>query len=366
MKSRKKNHRHPRPDLSKKGRRASGKTGLPPGSLVHIGKILTDSVTVSLNEINPSGIIRKKIQNLDGLEIGSDSFNGWIEVCGLHDTSIIDSFGKLLKINPLMLEDILNTEHRPKFDVQDGLLFLTLKAFSLSGTKEIQNEQVSFILGEKFLVSFQESDKSWFEPVKSRLSGPLGKTWQHDLDFIFYSLVDLIIDRYYAIVEAIGDQLEELEELIFENPNQDLFEKIRLIRKEIISIRKALVPSLEAVNKLNRDKPELIRPEIMLFFEDIDDHIIQILDYIDTYRELSAELKENYLSNISLRMNQVMKLLAIITTIFIPLSFIAGIYGMNFSNMPELSWKYGYFLVIGIMFIILIGMLIYFRRKKWM
>ena len=365
MKTRTKNHRHLKSDPSKIGKRASGKTGLPPGSLIHIGKILTDSVTVNLTEFNSAEITQKKIQSLDGLDVNNSSFNSWIEICGLHETRIIESFGKVLNINPLMLEDILNTEHRPKFDIQDGLLFLTLKAFSLSGLNEIQSEQVSFVLGQGFLVSFQESDHSWFEPVKSRLKGPSGKIRQNGLDFILYSLVDIVIDQYYAVLESIGDQLEDLEDLIFENPNQELFEKNRLIKKEIISIRKALVPALEAINKLNRDKPALINPEVLPYFDDIDDHIIQILDNVDTCRELSAELKENYLSNITLRMNQVMKLLAIITTIFIPLSFIAGIYGMNFQNMPELYWKYGYFLVLAIMFFIMAGMLIYFRKKKW-
>jgi len=185
------------------------------------------------------------------------------------------------------------------------------------------------------------------------------------LDFILYSLIDVIIDQYYAVAESIGDQLDELEDLIFESPSQELITTNRSISKEIISIRKALVPALEAINKLNRHKPELIDTEVLRFYDDIDDHIVQILDYVDTYRELSAGLKENYMSNISYKTNQIMKLLTIITTIFIPLTFIAGIYGMNFQNMPELTWKYGYFGVLALMFFIIAGMLIYFRKKKW-
>jgi len=366
MKSRKKNHLHLNPDPAKKGKRASGKTGLPPGSLIHIGKILTDTVTVNLTEYNSTELVQKKIENLDGLNVVDSSLNSWIEICGLHETIIIESLGKILKINPLTLEDVLNTEHRPKFEIQDGLIFLTLKAFSVSENKEIRSEQASFVLGKGFLVSFQESNHSWFEPVKSRLINPSSRIRQRGLDFILYSLIDVIIDKYYAVVEAIADQLEELEDMIFDNPSQELIEKNRLIKKEIIAIRKALIPALEAINKLNRDEPELIEKDVMRYFNDVDDHIIQILDYVDTYRELSAELKENYLSNLTLRMNQVMKLLTIITTIFIPLTFIVGIYGMNFQNMPELYWKYGYFSVLGGMLIITSGMLIYFRRKKWL
>jgi len=366
MKSRKKNNRHTNYDPVVRGKRVSGKTGLPPGSLIHIGKVVTDSVRINLTEFNSEEIIQKKISNLDGLDIKNDSFNSWIEISGLHDTKIIESVGKTLGISPLVLEDILNTEHRPKFDIQDGLIFLTLKAFSLSENKEIQNEQASFVLGNRFLVSFQESHHSWFDPVKFRLNNSVGKIRHRGLDFILYSLIDVIVDQYYAVVEQIGDQLEDLEEMIFENPSQELIERIRKIKKEIITIRKSLTPLLEAISKLNRDEPELIEQEVMRYYDDIYDHIVQIIDYIDTYRELSAELKESYLSNITLRMNQVMKLLTIITTIFIPLTFIAGIYGMNFENMPELYWKYGYFCVLAIMMIIMVGMLIYFRRKKWM
>ncbi|NTV82964.1 MAG: magnesium/cobalt transporter CorA [Bacteroidales bacterium] len=364
MKARKKNHQIFKPDPSKRGKRISGKTGLPPGSLVHIGKVLTDSVSVNLTEYNSKEIFQRKIETLDSLDV-TNSLNSWIEICGLHETKIIESFGNRLGINPLILEDILNTEHRPKFDMQDDLLFLTLKAFYIDTNKEIKNEQVSFVLGKGFLVSFQESKHPWFEPVRSRLVDSTGNIRQHGLDFILYSLIDVIIDQYYEVVESIGDHLEELEDMIFDNPSQVLIYQNRMIKKDINSIKKALLPALEAINKLNRNKPELIGKDVIIYYNDIDDHILQILDYVDTHRELSAELKENYLSNLTLRMNQVMKLLTIITTIFIPLTFIAGVYGMNFQNMPELTWKYGYFAVLALMFIIIAGMLFYFRKKKW-
>ena len=365
MKLRKKNHHQTKPDPIKRGKRVSGKSGLPPGSLIHIGKVLTESVTVNLTEFNSEEITQKKIESLEGLDVSDNSFNSWVEICGLHDTKIIESFGMVLNINPLMLEDILNTEHRPKFDFQDGQIFLTLKSISLSENNEIQSEQISFVLGKGFIISFQESNHSWFEAVKSRLINSSGKIRQRGLDFVLYSLIDVIIDQYYAVIESIADQLEDLEEMIFDNPSQELIEKNRLIKKEIIRIRKALIPTLEAINKLIRDEPELIKKEFMRFYDDIHDHITQILDYVDTYRELSSELKENYTSNITLRMNQIMKLLTMITTIFIPLTFIAGVYGMNFKYMPELYWRYGYFSVLALMLMITTGMLIYFWRKKW-
>ena len=365
MKSRKKNHRNLKSELINRGKRISGKTGLPPGSLVHIGKVLTDSVTVRMTEFNKDLCTFSEVKDLESLRIQDSNINRWIEIKGLHETKIIESIGEILKISPLVLEDILNTEHRPKYDILDGMLFLTLKAFTLTEKKEIQVEQASFILGKGFLISFQESNHTWFEPVKSSLVNPSGRIRLKGLDYLLYALIDVIIDRYYEVIESIGDLLEDLEERIFENPGQELIEKNRLIKKGIINIRKALIPALEAINKLKRDEPELIDNEEIRYFNDIHDHIVQLLDYLDTYRELSAEIKENYLSNISLRMNQVMKLLAIITTIFIPLTFIAGIYGMNFINMPELAWKYGYFAVLGLMLVIMITMLVYFRIKKW-
>jgi magnesium transporter len=301
---------------------------------------------------------------LDGLDV-TNQFNSWIEICGLHEIKVIESFGKSLGINPLILEDILNTEHRPKFDFQDDLLFLTLKAFYIQPNKEIHSEQISFVLGKGFLVSFQESNLPWFDPVRSRLVDSTGNIRQQGLDYILYSLIDIVIDQYYEVVESIGDQLEELEDMIFDKPNQALIDKNRMIKKGINSMRKALLPALEAINKLNRHRPDLISPEVLRYYNDIDDHILQILDYVETHRELSAELKENYMSNITYRMNQVMKLLTVITTIFIPLTFIAGVYGMNFKYMPELGWKYGYFAILGLMFIVIVTMLIYFRKKKW-
>jgi magnesium transporter len=365
MKPRKKKNHQINPDIARKEQRISRKTGLPPGSLVHIGKRLTDAVTVNLTTYNSTETFQKKIDTLDDLVI-ADGFKNWIEVCGLHDTGMIEAIGEKLNINPLVMEDIVNTEHRPKFDIIDGVLFFTLKAFSKSGSGEITGEQASFVLSENFLVTFRESDQAWFEPIRAALISGSIKIKQRGLDYLLYSFIDVIIDQYYAIIEGIGDQLEDLEDMIFENPSRDLIEKNRQIKKEIITFRKALIPALEAVVKMKRDEPDLIRKETIPYYDDIHDHIVQILDSIDTYRELIAELKESYLSNLTVRMNQVMKILTIVTAVFIPLSFISGIYGMNFEFMPELHWKYGYLAVLVVMALITAGMFIYFRRKRWL
>jgi magnesium transporter len=366
MKTRNKNHRTTRPDQARKAKRKSGKAGLPPGSLVHIGKTLIDTVTITVTDYNAGELNQFTIEKIEKLGAVQELQHRWIEVRGLHDTGVIEAIGKKLGISMLMLEDIVNTEHRPKFEMEDELLFFTFKAFSLGKNNEVLTEQISFVLGNNFLVTFQESDYPWFDGVRLRMDNPAGIIRQSGLDFLLYSLFDVIVDQYYTIAEAIGDQLEDLEDMIFVSPSQYMLDKNRLIRKDIIYIRKSILPALEAINKLNRFKPVIIHKDVLRYFDDVDDHLVQILDYMDTYRELSAELKENYMSNISFRMNQVMKLLTIITTIFIPLSFVAGVYGMNFHYMPELTWKYGYFAVWGLMVLMIIGMLFYFRKRKWM
>lgn len=364
MKTRKKIHHYIKINRKKKTRRVSGKTGLPPGTLVHIGETLTEAVTLHITEYNAEQVKRTKIDQPDQLDLADSRFKKWIEVQGLHETPVIENIGNKLGINLLTLEDILNTEHRPKFEMQDSMLFLTLKAFSLK-ENEIEVEQVSFVLGPNFVATFQESNKPWFDAVQTRMQNPSGKIRQLGSDYLLYALTDVIVDQYYSVGETIGDRLEEIDDLIYENPTQELQEKNRLIKKEIISLRKYLLPALEAVSKLIRHKPDPITKETLRFFDDVNDHLVQIIDDVDTYRDISSELNDNYLSNLSYKMNQIIKLLTIISTIFIPLTFIAGVYGMNFHFIPELEWKYGYFSVIAAMVVLVSSMLIYFRRKRW-
>lgn len=343
----------------------STKAGLPPESLVHVGKIYLEKTMVDIFFYGVEGCTWEENVRVSSLEKNAKPGISWLKVSGLHEADVIGSIGKKLNISQLFLEDILNTGHRPKLEEDQDYLFLTMRWFYLKDD-EINAEQLSFLLGRDYLVSFQESDNQMFSPVQKRLENGTGKLWQKGADYLLYNLVDLVVDNYYAILEHLGDQLEDLEQQIFEKPEKDLVEKNQVIRKNILALRKALIPTQEALNALIKTKPDLIEKNTFRYFADILDHIIQSIDYLDTYREISAEVKETYLSNITFRMNQVIKLLTIITTIFIPLTFIAGIYGMNFRYMPELEWKYGYFIVLGIMLLILLGMLIYFRRRKWL
>ncbi len=365
MKPRTKNNRKQKPGASQQKYRISKKTGLPPGTLVHIGEVLADEVTIHLTAYEEDHYNRMRIEEPENLMNKTKGQTQWVEVCGLHRVDLIERLGEVLKISPLVLEDVLNTEHRPKVEIQDRHLFVTMKLFRINESRNIKAEQISFILGQDFLVSFQERCSPLFEDVRARISNATGKIRQRGPDYLLYSLMDIIVDHHYSITETITDRLDELEEAIFEKPARYLIEQNQLIRKDISALRKALLPMQDGVSRLIKEEPELIDDSSLKYFKDIHDHIIQIIDMLDTCREITNEIRERYISSLSYRMNQVMKLLTIITTIFIPLSFIAGIYGMNFINMPELQWKYGYFYVLGLMFLILLAMMIYFRRKKW-
>ena len=340
------------------------KAGLPPGSLVHIGQVYLEKARIDLVCFNTEEVIVKEQIKIEDLYNLDESRYNWIKVIGLHEVDLVGALGQEFNVSQLMTEDVLNTSHRPKMEEDKDNLFFTMRSFTRIES-EISQEQITFILGRNVLISFQESDQPIFEPVVKRLTSGNGKIRQRGLDYLLYCLIDVVVDNYLTILENIGDQLDEFEDREFDQIDSYLMESLQLIRKNVITLRKSLIPTQESVNALIKLAPELIDSTDLPYFTDVADHINQCMDFIDLYRELSNEIKESYLSNLSFRMNQVIKLLTIISTIFIPMTFIAGVYGMNFRNMPELGWKYGYFIVLGTMFLVLGGMLIYFRKKKW-
>ena len=229
----------------------------------------------------------------------------------------------------------------------------------------LESEQISIITGENYIISFQESDNKMLEAVKERLRQSRGKIRSKGSDYLTFALVDLVVDNYYSLLESVSDKLEDLEEAIFDNPEEDMLGENQLIKKDILIMRKMIMPLREALHKMELFDSDLIDDKTTKYFNDVYDHTSQIIENIETYREVSSELKDIYLSSISYRMNQVMKVLTIVATVFIPLTFIVGIYGMNFQFMPELQWKYAYPLIWGIMLVVAAGMIYYFRRKKW-
>jgi magnesium transporter len=349
--------------------RSSKKTGVPPGTLMHVGERKQEKASLSLLVYGPQRLEDRAIGVNDLSDVLSRRGEApvtWINVDGVHDPEVIEAVGNLLDIHPLSLEDILNTEQRPKLEDYDDYLFLVLKMLSFNKQEEVRAEQVSLILGPDFVLSFQEVEGDVFEAVRARLRNNKGRIRRMGPDYLAYALLDAVIDSYFVILERIGDQLEQLEEALIERPTPRLMHRIHLFRREMILLRRAVWPLREVVGKLQRQTPPLVAETTGPFLRDVYDHTIQVIDTVETFRDLLTGMMDIYLSSMSNRMNEVMKLLTIIATIFIPLTFLAGVYGMNFDYMPELHWRWAYPAVLLAMATIGGGMLWYFRKKHWL
>ncbi|MEJ2004795.1 MAG: magnesium/cobalt transporter CorA, partial [Cyclobacteriaceae bacterium] len=275
--------------------------------------------------------------------------------------------GEHFGLNSLMLEDIVNAEQRPKIEEYDeNILFFPMKALNALKGNRIEYEQISFVLGDHFLVSFQEKEGDLFDVLRKRIEDPQNRLRKKSPDYLFYRLIDTVVDNYFIVMEFIGENIEAIEEEVYLDPSNKTIGKIQDIKKELIYLRKALYPTREAIANLIRAEYKQIERENISFLNDVYDHIVQLIEIFETYRDLVSNLMDMYMSTISNRMNEIMKVLTIISTIFIPMSFIAGVYGMNFQHMPELDWRYGYFATLGLMLFIMIGMMLYFRSKKWL
>src|SRR5262245_9644897 len=343
----------------------SRKTGLPPGTLVHIGENKTDKVTMTA--FNYAGVRCDEYQilSLDELASQTDESITWLNVSGVHKMDILESCGKKFQLHPLLVEDIANTDQRPKLDDYETCLFLVMKMLSVTDRQEIVVEQVSLILERNVVLSFQENGTDVFTPVRDRLRGGKGRLRQYGADYLFYALVDAIVDQYFAVVEVLGEKIEALQDLVVSDPKPETLHQIHDLKRQLLFLRRAVWPLREVTNSLSRSECAVLQESTKVFFRDVYDHVVQIVDTIETLREMVSASLDIYLSSISYRLNAVMKVLTIITTIFMPLTFIVGIYGMNFENMPELKWEWGYPMIVGIMVMIVIGMLGFFKRKKW-
>ena len=343
----------------------SKKTGLPPGTLVHIGEKKPDKVAITA--FNYAGTRCDERQDLspDVLAPSTDESVTWVDIGGVHRMDILESFGKQFQLHPLLLEDIANTDQRPKLDDYENRLFLVMKMLSVTDRHEIVVEQVSLVLGPNFVLSFQENGADVFTSVRDRLRGGKGRLRQTGADYLLYALIDAIVDQYFEVLEALSEKIEALQDLVASDPKPETLHKIHNLKRQLLFLRRAVWPLREAANSLSRSECPLLQESTKIFFRDVYDHVIQIVDTIETLREMVSTSLDIYLSSISYRLNTVMKVLTIITTIFMPLTFIVGIYGMNFEHMPELKWEWGYPLVLGLMVTIVIAMLGFFKGKKW-
>ena len=296
----------------------------------------------------------------------------WIHVQGIANTETVRELGNLFGLHPLALEDVVNTGQRPKADSYDEQLFLVMNLPTVTENNDIKTEQISLFLGKNFIVSFHRGEDHPFTPVMKRLRKNSGKIRERSTDYLLYTLLDVIIDRGYPILEYFGEEIEALEEELLENPDKQTLGQIHHTKRELLTLRRMLWPQREVINLLIRDEQPQISIDTRVYLRDCYDHTIQIMDLIEAYREMTASMLDVYLSSISHRLNEVMKVLTVIATIFIPLTFIVGVYGMNFgarSNspwaMPELDWYYGYPLLWLIMLAIGGGMIVYFKRRNW-
>ena len=347
--------------------RRAAKTGLPPGSPVHIGDLKTEKTQLAVFDYDGTILHESAAESLAScLQRKQAPTITWVNVDGLQDVGTVEKIGQGFGVHPLAIEDILNTETRAKFEPYDDHLFLVVKMLRWDETNQaVVAEQVSFVLGSNFVLTFQEQGGDVFDSVRERLRNNQGRLRRMGADYLVYRLLDAIVDNYFIILEKLDDRIEELEEELTEAPTTATLQHIHRLKREMIFLRRAVWPLREVAGGLARAESDLVGRETRLFLRDIYDHTVQVVETVETFRDLLAGMLDVYLSNVNNRMNAVMKVLTIIATIFIPLTFIAGVYGMNFHYMPELAWRWGYPLVVLGMLAIGAGMLVAFKRRGW-
>ena len=346
--------------------RADAKAGFPPGTLTHVGTVYTDKIHIRLTEYDVSGAETLEAESWESLQpLQLNHSVAWLEVSGIHDVDLIEKIGRQFSIHPLVLEDVLNTTQRPKFEEFDDYLFIIMRVpFSAEKSEdnqenleEIRFEQLSLLFGDGWVVSFTESDGKLFSVIRERIMTGKGRVRGQGSDYLAYALLDLIVDHYFMVLEDLGEAIAFLDEELVREPGATLLQQIHLFKRQLMYLHKAVWPVREIIGTFERCGSRLCSPGTAPYLRDAYDHIIQVIDTVETYRDLVSGMLDIYLSSISYRLNEVMKVLTIISTLFIPLTFIAGIYGMNFVNIPELKWEYGYYAVWIVMILITCGML---------
>ncbi len=346
----------------------ASKKGLDPGSLVYVGKPKTGTPRITILDYDAENFLEKTAAACEECFSFRDTATvTWINVDGVHDPAIVEKIGSHFGLHPLILEDILTTSQRPKIEDLGEMLYIVVRMLEYDEAKaEVGTDQLSLILGRNFIISFQELEGDMFDPVRDRIRKAKGRIRKLGPDYLLYALLDAVVDHYFTVLEKLGERIETLEEELIDKPSKETMHAIHGLKREMIYLRKSVWPLREVVAGLERVESGLIHESTNIFFRDVYDHTIQVIDNVETFRDMLSGMVETYLSSISNRMNEVMKVLTIISTIFIPLTFIVGVYGMNFDVMPELRWPGGYFTVWGIMIALGLMMFGFFRRKKWL
>ncbi len=348
-------------------RRRSKKEGLPPGTLVYTGDRVHEAAKITVIDYDEKNYEERELARWDECILLKEKPSvTWINVSGISQVANLEKLGECFHLHPLVLEDILNVDQRPKIEDYDDYLYIVLKTIRQgSQTEEMAVNQISLILGPNYVLSFQEGDGNLFGPVRDRLVAAKGRLRKTGADFLAYSLIDLIVDHYFVVLDALEERIGVLEDEVVSQATPRTLREVHRFKNDMIILRKSLWPLREVIARLERRESPLIQDATTVYLKDVYDHTIIAIETVETYRDILSGMLDIYLSSVSNRLNQVMKVLTIIATIFMPLTFIVGLYGMNFKYMPELEWHYGYFAVLAFMGLVVISMLVVFRRKKW-
>ena len=355
--------------MAKKKHKQKSKLGLAPGSLVFTGLQKMANVDITVLHYSADYVDESNPKSMAEVITLIQSFKGvaWINIDGLHDEKSIEEICTYLNIHKLSMEDILSVGQRPKMEEYQDYIQAVLKILTLDSTDEtIEYEQLSFILKGNILVTFQEKTGDVFDSVRNRIKEGKGNVRKRGADYLLYALLDLVVDHYFIVLENFGEKLEDLETELLNNPDKTTLNKLHRLRRETLLLRRTVYPLREMISRFEKLEEPLISNNIKVFIRDLYDHTIKVIENIEVLRDMTSGLLDLYMNTTSNKMNEIMKVLTILTSIFIPLTFISGVYGMNFVNMPELEFKYGYFAVLGLMVLVLIAMLIYLKRKKWL
>lgn len=351
--------------MSRFTKNVSKKVGLPPGTLVHVGKDRTEDVSIKVVEYNPDSASERAFTSIEAcFPLKEAPFVTWIDIDGIHRIDIIKQMGECFNLHPLFLEDIVTSGQYPKLEDFGDYLFVTLKMLDYEPGGQIGAEQVSLVLGRNFVLTFQEKVSDIFKPIRERIAKN-SQFRQNGADYLAYAIIDLIVDKYFPVIEKLGDDIENKEEELVASPASGTLVGIQRLKKELLFLRKSVWPLRDVVSAMSRSDNPLIKDATRIYLRDIHDHAVQIIDTIETLREIIYGMFDIYLSSMSNRMNEIMKVLTVFATIFIPLTFLVGVYGMNFEFMPELEWKWSYPLLWVFMIGVAVGMLRYFRRRHW-
>ncbi len=344
-----------------------GRPSSIPGTVKYVGKEREEPVKLHIMDYNEVDFTEKDIANIsECLPYKESSSVTWLNVTGVHDENLIHEIGELFGIHPLVLEDIANTTQRPKLEEHDSYLFAIIKMGSFNKVmNELSLEQVSLLIGKGFVISLQEREGDILESLRDRIRTSKGKIRKLGSDYLMYSIIDTIIDNYFSILENVGEQIEGIEADLMRSSDQQMLTRVYHLKHDLAYLRRSIWPMREVVSTLQRTDSDLVHQDTFIYLRDVYDHTIQVVETLETFRDMSSGMLELYQSTVSNKMNEVMKLLTVFAAIFIPLTFAAGVYGMNFKFMPELQWKLAYPVWWGAIIILTLAMLWYFKRKKW-